>query len=238
MRICNLYVENPEGVRRIRAGFLLALPAMALGLIWLYMAVEVIVSNPGEARGAWRVVFVLLNLFFTAPFAIAGLYGIRLLRRSTKSDIKGAAICLLLIGVMTGHYLVEEWLRGTFAVPESQSFEWTELLLISASVAVYVGVCPAIMRRDRILFVHWRDFYGKLPAFLIAYAVFGVAVTIVDVADDYIRHSPYAPLLLFSPLIAAWAFYALSLRIICGKAPPRRKPGTFRLHLPPASHRE
>jgi hypothetical protein len=203
-------------MKRSKTSTALALVAIGYGSWWTYTAlIRPVFRFLAEEKGAsdyiWMLVFPPI---LSIPGLMALVFGIALIRKPDKGNIKGTAGGLAILGTI--------WLAASSKPLYSESIEGTLPFLTASLLAIpaYVFVSKHVMARESLTPEPRGEFIGKGIILLIALQIWSVGGDAIDAyaplreGYSHIKEEPWDTLGVIGPIFIAWLFYSISVRIL------------------------
>jgi hypothetical protein len=203
-------------MKRSKTSTALALVAIGYGSWWTYAAlIRPVFRFLTEEKDASDYIWVLVfPPIMSIPGLMALFFGIALIRKPDKGNIKGTAGALAILGAI--------WLAASSRALSPESIEGSLPFLTASLLAIpaYAFVSKYVMTRESLTPEPRGEFIGKGIILLVALQIWSVGSDAIDayapVKEGYshIKEEPWDTLAIIGPILIAWLFYSISVRIL------------------------
>lgn len=203
-------------MKRSKTSAALAFVAIGYGGWWTYAVLirpvfRFLTEEKEASDYPWMLVFPPI---LSIPGLMALVFGIALIRRPDKGNIKGTAGGLAILGAI--------WLAASSKPLYPESVEGSLSFLAASLLAIpaYAFVSKYVMTRESLTPKPRGEFIGKGIILLIALQIWSVGRDAIDayapVREGYshIKKEPWDAIGIFGPILTAWLFYSISVRIL------------------------
>ena len=196
-------------------GKLTGFAGMTLGLCSCAVWWSLLLLPSRDEKDVSSYAFVIvMAAILTLPSMLAAYFGYRLVRNVTEENIKWGLGTLTAMLAFWLWYEIDAFVKSV--VHEYVANTPSLLLATLTVIPLYVFVCAAVLKREGIPVGRYRSLIGKPAIFLVALQIWSLGIDIHRAygyrEGEVTFISPF--LGLFGPIIAAWVFYKVAMKVV------------------------